>query len=81
MSLKNAQAFLKEAEDNVALREKWEAATGNSAALVALGAEYEFDFTTDELNQAMDELDDNLSDDEMENTAGGGGPRPLRNLD
>ncbi|MBN2305613.1 MAG: Nif11-like leader peptide family RiPP precursor [Anaerolineae bacterium] len=71
MSLENAQAFLTQAEDDVVLREKLEDAAGDGPALVALGAEYGFAFTADELNDAMDNLYGDLSDDELENAAGG----------
>ncbi len=78
MSLVKAMSFLNKAEEDDALRERLEALEGDSAAAVKLGAENGFEFTAEEFDAAMDELYyGNLSDDELEDSAGGqGGLRP-----
>jgi predicted ribosomally synthesized peptide with nif11-like leader len=77
MSLEAAKSFLQKADENDELRDKLEALGGDSDAAVKLGAAQGFQFTADEFVDAMDELYGDLSDDELENAAGGtGGIRP-----
>ena len=77
MSLEAAKSFLQKADENDELRDKLEALGGDSKAAVKLGAEQGFQFTAEEFVDAMDELYGELSEEELEDAAGGtGGIRP-----
>lgn len=82
MSLKDAQAFLKKAGVDAALRAKVESLVDDSAAAVKLGAEQGFVFTVDEFVTAYDEAFGELSDEELTDAAGGlGGIKPRLDFD
>ena len=82
MSLDNAKAFLKKADADKALRQKIEALAGDGEAGAKLGADNGFTFTADEFLSAYDDAFGELSDEELENAAGGlGGIKPKIEID
>lgn len=82
MSLKDAKAFLKKVGEDAALRAKIEPSVDDGAAAVKSGAEHGFVFTADEFLAAYDEAFGELSDEELNDAAGGlGGIKPKLDFD
>lgn len=71
MSMENAKQFLQKANDDANLKAKLEGHEENGAEAVKLGAEAGFSFTAEEYTAAYDEMYGELSDEELEDAAGG----------
>ena len=77
MSLENAKAFLKKVDTDHDLYERLAKMEGDSTAAVKLANEMGFVLSADDLIAASEELQGDLSDDELESAAGGlGGKYP-----
>lgn len=77
MSVEAALAFLKKIETDDALRAKLAAADGRAAQAVELGKEMGLDFSVQDLQDAQDELDGELSDEDLADAAGGLGSKQM----
>ena len=77
MSIDEIHRFNKDVIETEALQEAIKDVGEDMAKLVSIAKEKGYDFTEDELKQAADSAEEELSDEDLEEVAGGFGFRPI----